>query len=35
MAWAMAINSTSNDEFSVKALEDQQKKSVLYLLYDK
>ena len=25
MAWAVAINSTSNEEFPVKALEDQQK----------
>ena len=25
MAWAVAINSTSNEEFPVKALEDKQK----------
>ena len=31
----MTINSTSNEEFPVKILEDQLKKSVLHLLYDK
>ena len=35
LAWAMSINNTSNEEFPAKTLEDQQKKSMLYLLYDK
>ena len=31
LAWAMSINSTSNEEFPVKILEDQQKS--LYCIY--